>query len=119
MISSIDMLLTKWARWVIRGESRSVGYPSASPMFRDTPSTGVYRSSEPFGIGSSDYQDVTRAVDSLPAVQKACVLHYYQMGGKGAEVAGRLGIQKAVMFKYLHQAHEHIDSFLQSSLDFR
>lgn len=117
MITQIDMLLTKWARWVIRGESRSIGFPSASPMFRDTPSTGVYRSSEPFGIGASDYQDVTRAVDALPAVQKACVIQYYQHGGRCADAAKKLGIQRAVMFKYLHQAHEQIDSFLQSALD--
>lgn len=82
-------------------------------MFRDSPSTGVFESREPFGIGSSDFREVTRAVDALPLVHKACVIEYYQRSGRSEIVASRLGIKKSVMFKYLHAAHEAIDSFMQ------
>jgi hypothetical protein len=115
MISSVDMLLAKWARWSVRSESRAVGYPGASPMFRDSPSSGVYGSSEPFGTSAGDYQDVTRAVDALPLVLKCCVIEYYLRPGAAVEKAGRLGLKKAVMFKYLHAAHEAIDSYMLST----
>lgn len=81
-------------------------------MFRDTPSTGVFGSREPFGITGSDYKDVTKAVDSLPIVLKHCVLEYYQRPGKAEETAQRLGLKKSVMFKYLHSAHELIGDAL-------
>ena len=112
MIAQIDMLLVRWARWVISSEARAVGYPPTSPMFKDSPSSGVYGSSEPFGLFASDYKDVTRAVDSLPILLKHCVIEYYQRNGGAEAVAGRLGIKKAVMFKYLHSAHEHISQSL-------
>ena len=112
MIAHIDMLLSRWARWAISTESRAVGYPSASPMFRDAPSTGVFESREPFGLGAADYRDVTRAVDALPILLKHCVIEYYQRNGGAEAVAGRLGIKKAVMFKYIHAAHESIGQYL-------
>lgn len=112
MIAHIDIILTQWARWAIRSETRSVGYPSKSPMFRDTPSSGVFQSSEPFGVSSNDYADVTKAVDSLPLVLKACIIEYYQRNSGAEEAASRLGIRKSVMFKYIHNAHEAIDCFL-------
>lgn len=113
MIASIDILLSRWARWSICSESRSVGYPSTSPMFRDTPSSGVFGSCEPFGTSTSDYREVTKAVDSLPLVLKACVIEYYQRRTGAEEAASRLGIKKGVMFKYLHSAHEQIDEYFR------
>ena len=112
MIAHIDILLGRWARWAVSVESRAVGYPPTSPMFKDSPSSGVYASSEPFGLFASDFKDVTRAVDSLPNQLKHCVIEYYQRNGGADAVAGRLGIKKSVMFKYLHSAHEQIDQFL-------
>ena len=81
-------------------------------MFRDTPSTGVFQSREPFGTSAADYRDVTKAVDALPIVLKHCVLEYYQRPSKADETAARLGLKKSVMFKYIHCAHEQIDRFL-------
>ena len=112
MIAHVDVLLGRWARWIICSEVRAVGYPSTSPMFRDTPSTGVFQSREPFGTSSADYRDVTKAVDSLPIVLKHCVLEYYQRPSKAEETAARLGLKKSVMFKYLHSAHELIGDAL-------
>lgn len=112
MIAHIDILLGRWARWVVSVESRAVGYPPTSPMFKDSPSSGVYCSSEPFGISGADYRDVTRAVDALPVLLKHCVLEYYQRNGGAEAVALRLGIKKSVMFKYLHSAHEQIGNHL-------
>lgn len=112
MIAHIDILLGRWARWVVSVESRAVGYPPTSPMFKDSPSSCVYCSSEPFGISGADYRDVTRAVDALPVLLKHCVLEYYQRNGGAEAVALRLGIKKSVMFKYLHSAHEQIGQFL-------
>lgn len=112
MLAHIDVLLTRWARWSIRAESKSVGFANCSPMFRDSPSSGVYASSEPFALSHCDFDDVTHAVESLPLVLKACVIEYYQRNGGADAVAGRLGIKKGVMFKYIHAAHEQIDLFL-------
>jgi DNA-directed RNA polymerase specialized sigma24 family protein len=114
MLANIDIILTRWALWSIQSEVRSVGYPSKCPMFRDTPSSGRYQSSEPIGLGttSADYKEVTKAVDSLPLVQKACVVEYYQRNAGAEEAASRLGIKKGVMFKYIHLAHEAIECFL-------
>jgi len=83
-------------------------------MFRDSPSSGVFKSAEPFGIGASDFGDVTRAVDSLPILLKHCVIEYYKRNGGAEAVAGRLGIKKSVMFKYLHTAHEQIGVFIDA-----
>lgn len=112
MLAHIDVILTRWARWSIRSESRSVGYPGTSPMFRSTPSSGVFESREPFGLGATDYGEVTKAVDSLPLVLKTCIVEYYQRNAGAEEAASRLGIKKGVMFKYIHCAHEAIEEFL-------
>ena len=86
-------------------------------MFRDTPSTGVFGSSEPFGVSASDYRDITHAIDFLPLILKACVIEYYLRNAGAEESASRLGIKKSMMFKYLHSAHEQIDCFLQTRSD--
>lgn len=114
MLAHIDMLLTRWARWSIRSESKSVGFANCSPMFRDSPSSGVYASSEPFGLNHCDFDDVTRAIEALPLILKACVIEYYQRRAGADETASRLGIKKGVMFKYIHSAHEQIDNHLSS-----
>ena len=117
MIASIDILLTRWARWAISSESRAVGYPSTSPMFRDSPSSGVFGSVEPFGLSSGDFKSVTHAVDFLPAILKVCVIEYYMRKSGAEQAAINLGIKKSMMFKYLHSAHEQIDDFLQTRSD--
>ena len=117
MIASIDVLLTRWARWAISSESRAVGYPSTSPMFRDSPSSGVFGSSEPFGLSCGDFKSVTHAVDFLPAILKVCVIEYYMRKSGAEQAAINLGIKKSMMFKYLHSAHEKIDGFLQTRSD--
>lgn len=66
------------------------------------------------GLGHADYNEVTRAVDALPLVLKACVIEYYQRNAGAEEAASRLGIKKGVMFKYLHSAHEHIGVYFDS-----
>lgn len=114
MIAHIDMILTRWARWAIRSESKSIGFPNKSPMFRDTPSSGVYASSEPFGLSGDDFDDVTRAVNALPILLRHCVVEYYQRNGGADAVAVRLGIKKSAMFKYIHSAHEQIGVFLDA-----
>lgn len=112
MLAHIDVMLTRWARWSIRSESKSVGFQNKSPMFRDTPSSGVYGSSEPFSLNHCDFDDVTKAIEALPILLKHCVIEYYLRNGGADAVAGRLGIKKSVMFKYIHSAHEMIDAFL-------
>ncbi|WP_434513791.1 hypothetical protein AB6Q56_14515 [Dechloromonas sp. ARDL1] len=112
MLAHIDVMLTRWARWSIRSESKSVGFPNKSPMFRDTPSSGVYGSSEPFSLNHCDFDDVTKAIEALPILLKHCVIEYYLRNGGADAVAGRLGIKRSVMFKYIHSAHEMIDAFL-------
>ena len=35
LIPAIDTILSRWGRWVIKSDSKGLGYPSTCPMFRD------------------------------------------------------------------------------------
>lgn len=111
MRAQIEVLLAMWGRWSVRVESRSRGWPSVSPMFRDGLPGGSPGSAPPLGVmDSSDanMEAVDAAIRRLPNVPRECVREMYRRGGSLRAVAGRCGITKETLVKYLNQAHEKL-----------
>ena len=106
MIRWIDALLHNWGRWTISAESRGIGYPQCSPMFRDSPSSDVFESKIPLGIGMSDYKDVSIAVEKLPHFQRAVVVLVYVQRLTKREAGQQCGVKHDTVTKYLDAAHE-------------
>ena len=106
-IAWVDSALHAWARWAVAQESRDVGYPPVSPMFRETPSSGVYRSYEP-GFTGIDIMDIDRAVTSLPRVLRLVVIEYYKRRHNADDCAARLGIGRRLLFRFLDDAHGRV-----------
>lgn len=104
MIPYIDIQLAAWGRWASRHAARAVGYPSSSPMFNQMPSGDGYGSKEPFGI--NEYvQDTDKAVGRLPEADRAMCVEVYQVGGKSADVAARMGIAKRTLYDRIDRVH--------------
>ena len=106
MIRWVDDLLHRWGRWTISTESRGIGYPPCSPMFRDAPSSDVFESKLPLGIGLSDYKDVSDAVQRLPHFQRAVIVLIYVQRLTKREVAAECGVKHDTVTKYIDAAHE-------------
>lgn len=104
MIQYIEIQLCAWGRWAMRQATRSVGYPSVSPMFRDMKSGGGYGSREPFGV--DEYVgDTATAVERLEQADRRVCVERYQVGGKAEEIAARLGMSKATLFRRVDAIH--------------
>ena len=112
MIRWVDSLLHLWGRWAVSVESRSVGYPSVSPMFRDMTSSGVFDSRIPAGVCASDLNEVSRAVDELPLFHRAVVVMTYSHRLSRREVAAGCGVKHDTVTKYLDAAHKTLASQL-------
>ena len=104
MIPYIDVQLCVWGRWALRHKARAVGYPPVSPMFRDAQSSGVFDSKPPFGI--DEYVAETDiAVQRLPDDLRLVAVEYYQIRGKSEDVARRLSMSKATLFRRIDKMH--------------
>lgn len=105
MIEYIHTQLSIWGRWSARGASRDVGYPSVCPMFKDVRHGGAYGSAPPPGVGTAHSLDdvliTDQAVKRLSQDQKSIVVEYYVVGGKGDEVAKRIGIARRTLYDRL------------------
>lgn len=104
MIVHVDVLLCAWGRWALRHKAGAVGYPSVSPMFQDAPSSKVFDSKTPFGV---DYyvSETDLAVQRLPADLRLVAVEYYQIRGKSEDVARRLRMSKATLFRRIDKMH--------------
>lgn len=90
----IEVQLIQWGQWAARMAARSVGYPSVSPMFKDSKTSGVYGSSIPFGIAEYVH-DTDKAVQRLEPHMRALCVQVYQIGGTQRAIAERMCISQA------------------------
>lgn len=109
MKAQIEVLLSLWGKWAVRRESKALGFPSISPMFRDSPRGDAYGSAPPMGFAEADILFVDAAVMRLTDVHRLVVIECYQRPGSFRDHAMRLGIHHKSMTQYLNQAHEKID----------
>lgn len=113
MIPYIDMQLSIWGKWVVRSESRSLGFPSVCPMFRDASHGGAYGSREPIGVSDMIYVDQTdRAVQRLENADRVLCVEFYQRGGTAVEIAARLGIKRQRLYERIDAVHQKVMGFL-------
>lgn len=113
MIARIDVLLCRWGRWAVSQARREVGYPSISPMFRDSRLGRGYGSEVPAGVSDGDMDAIDRAINALPAVLRVVVVCHYQRQGAMRATAVSCGISHRSVSQYINQAHgliaQHLD----------
>ena len=117
-ISWVEGLLLKWAKHEqIKGH---LGYPSVSPMFRDTPRPDVYGSGRPdFGYSGSDVDECDKAVKSLPMIPRTVVIVHYQHSKSLNDTARQCGVTPQTAGKHIEQAHQAIARFLDDRRRFQ
>lgn len=107
--ASIKSLLCAWGRWAIKRASSGIGYPSCSPMFKDSPSGDAYGSQIPLGVGysaHSDFATLDADINKLPTVQRVTLIEVYQRGGSMREVAIRMGVKRDALGHWLCRSYE-------------
>lgn len=112
MIPAIDTILSRWGKWVIKSDSKGLGYPSTCPMFRDFRSGEVHRSSPPLGIftGRDTLDDVNKIVASLGRIDQVRCYEYYVVGGKKEAIAVRMGIAVREVYRWRDKLHEAVQN---------
>ncbi len=107
MITFVDVQLSIWGKWAMAQASRSAGYPSVCPMFRDMKHGGVYGSAPPAGV--CDYvHDTDAAVHRLEPSDRALCVELYQVGGTAVAVAKRMGIARQRLYERLDAVHRAV-----------
>lgn len=110
-------LLSIWGRWAIRSASGALGYPTASPMFRDSPTPGGFGSQVPLGITDGICPEVyilDEEVKRLPTVQRVTLVEVYQRGGSRREIAARMGVKADAVGAWLEKAHSSLSVTLDN-----
>jgi hypothetical protein len=108
MIEYVHVQLSVWGRWTLRKTTSGLGFPSVSPMFIGARFSGAYGSHPPIGIevcGEDHVHDTDAAVDRLSVEKKRLCVEYYVIGGKGCDVASRLGIAKRTLYDRIDSLH--------------
>ena len=113
MITYVNGLLSAWGRWANRDADGGTGWPRASMMFRDVPSSQEFGSKLPLGVGnqSSECEVTDKAVHRLKAQEQRLfdlAVEFYKRGGTGQEIAARLGIGKRTMYDRLDVLHQKV-----------
>lgn len=109
MIEYINLQLSVWGKWAVRQNSRSLGYPRISPMFKDVKHGGGYGSQLPPGACDCEYvRETDLAVQRLSAHDRALCVEFYQVGGSAVSVAQRLGIARQRLYERLDAVHRAV-----------
>lgn len=101
-------MLAIWGHWAVRQASRSLGYPTVSPMFRDAPRGDGFGSQIPIGVAGGAGPEIYRLdfdISRLPIVQKVALVEVYQIGGSFREIAARMGVRRDALSAWLEKAH--------------
>lgn len=110
VIPYVDTLLVAWGKWVARQQDGGVGWPSCSPMFKDTPS-GVMPSASkpPLGIGglSSECEETDKAVKRLSEAEIQLLRSVYVDRETAKSIAERLGCCRRTVCNRLETARAH------------
>lgn len=111
MIEYVHVQLAIWGRWSLRKSTEAIGYPSVSPMFMGARFGGAYGSRPPVGVevgGADQVHDMDAAVARLNQDKKRLCVEYYVHGGKGCDVASRLGISKPTLYRHIDSLHAEL-----------
>lgn len=111
MIDYVHTQLSIWGKWVVRSESRALGYPSVCPMFKDIRHGGGYGSSVPVGVSIADesyVSDTDEAVKRLRIEHRRLIVEFYVVGGRSVEIAARVGVTKKRLYELLDVAHQQV-----------
>ena len=111
MIPYVDAQLSIWGKRSVAMMSRGLGFSSVCPMFKQDRYCGGYGSATPIGVtvgAIENIVDTEAAVDRLKQEEKVLIVEYYVIGGKGIEVAARLGMAKQRMYERLHIVHNEV-----------
>lgn len=112
----VEILLSAWGKWAVSTESRALGFPTTSPMFRDMRPSRGYESAPPFGIGEHEHmRAVDAAVQTLPLLYRLVISELYVRGGSRREVAERIGCSHVGLGRYLAYAHEAVLAALSAA----
>jgi DNA-directed RNA polymerase specialized sigma24 family protein len=111
--SSIEILLAAWGRWAIRVETKSIGYASVSPMFREARFGNGFGSAPPVGINDADLRAVDAAVQRLPVILRATLNEFYKSQCSIRDLALHLGCSRPSASQYLNEARRRIAQNLE------
>ncbi len=110
MIDTIHAQLSAWGKWVIRSGSRSHGFPSVCPMFRDVRAgRGTYSSGTIIEMGSASACEAINAiVAALSRDRRTLCAEYYVTQGRHCDIAKRMGIHPDTLHKQMHRMQEAV-----------
>ncbi len=113
MIETIHAQLSAWGRWVVRSDSRGLGYPSVSAGFGDyRPAGAGYKSSPPVGVftgmGQQDLHAISKAIGRLGEPERRLCAEYYVVSGSHTDIARRLAVARKTLYLMLGRLHERL-----------
>lgn len=111
MISYIDTQLSIWGKWSIAKASKGIGFSATCPMFKDVRPSGVFASQPPMGVTVDSLDDILStdaAVQRLSNDQRRLAVEFYVIGGKGGDVAVRLGLERRTLYNRLQALHQAV-----------
>ena len=113
--SSVEILLAAWGRWAIRVETKSIGYSSVCPMFREARFGNGFGSAPPVGLNDADLRAVDAAVQRLPVILRATLNEFYKSQCSVRDLALHLGCDKNAAGRYLNEARRRVAQCMEES----
>ena len=107
-LSNVEVLLSAWGRWAVRVETKSIGYSSVSPMFREMRSGNGFGSAPPVGLNDADLRAVDAAVQRLPVILRATLNEFYKSQCSVRDLALHLGCNHKSASQYLNEARRRV-----------